>query len=97
MKKENKGEEMAKEEPIDNDFKGLFNYLTAANIRDKVKKIKNNVNIYVILLFYFAQVKHPLFLALYFPRSLRLLYNTKILDSSKVKSLLLVIFLRKLL
>ena len=35
IKKENRGEEVHEEE-IGDDIKGLYNYFTAANIRDKV-------------------------------------------------------------
>jgi hypothetical protein len=48
IKKENRGEEIHEEE-IGNDIKGLYNYFTAANIRDKVININQDIFIYFII------------------------------------------------
>ena len=66
IKRENKKKNEV-EIVIFNNFEGLFNYLTAPNIRHKVFFIKKKKK---------KKVKHPLFLCLKFSNCIKLYYNT---------------------
>lgn len=73
---------------IENDIEGLLNYLTAPNIRHKVKYLYKIKKIILILIFYQNQVKHLLFLAFKFSNCFKIYYNKTLLPDETVNFLL---------
>ena len=71
---------------IYNDVDGLFNYLTAPNIRHKV--FLSIYYLFILIKCLIYKVKHPLFLSLKFSKCVKLYFNSKVINGNSLEELI---------